>query len=85
MIGGMGVAGGLALHDQQMANLTMITGLAKAWAQLNAEYYYGTNSSNKIVNHPEMFVGGTELLEVDTRRKKYHPFHELSAGRCKHG
>ena len=56
MIGGMGAAGGLGLHDQQMSNLTMITGLAKTWAKLNAEYYYKTNSSNKIVNHPEIFV-----------------------------
>ena len=64
MIGGMGVAGGLALHDQQMSNLTMITGLAKVWAQLNAEYYYGTNTSGRIVNHPEIFVGERSFYKM---------------------
>ena len=56
MIGGMGAAGGLGLHDQQMSNLTMITGLAKKWATLNSQYYYKNNYTNILVNHPEMFV-----------------------------
>ena len=60
MIGGMGAAGGLGLHDQQMKNLTMITGLAKNWSLLNAAHY-GTAS---MVNHPDMWVGERSFLRM---------------------
>lgn len=53
-IGGMGSAGGLGLNDQQMSNLTAVTGLAAEWCRRNGEHY---GHSGKMVNHPDMYVG----------------------------
>lgn len=62
MIGGMGAAGGLGLNDQQMRNLTAVTGLARVWAQLNFKHYgaNGTAGTN-MVEHPDMFVGAASF------------------------
>ena len=60
MIGGMGAAGGLGLHDQQMSNLTMITGLAKNWSLLNGAFY----GSASLVNHPDMWVAEQSFLRM---------------------
>ena len=61
-IGGMGAAGGLGLHDQQMANLTMVTGLARDWAERNARYYPGSDS--ELVHHPDMYVAEASFREM---------------------
>jgi hypothetical protein len=70
MIGGMGAAGGLALHDQQMANLTMITGLAKRWATYNSEYY----NTSMLVNHPDMYVAEASFQRMIKEAKSIELF-----------
>lgn len=73
-IGGMGAAGGLGLHDQQMANLTMVTGLARDWAERNARYYPGSDS--ELVHHPDMYVAEASFREMVADAKSV----ELLAG-----
>jgi hypothetical protein len=70
MIGGMGAAGGLALHDQQMANLTMITGLARRWASYNSEYY----NTTVLVNHPDMYVAEASFQRMIQEAKSIELF-----------
>jgi hypothetical protein len=54
MIGGMGAAGGLALNDQLLSNLTVVTGLARRWATLVGAFYNA--SDPQPVVHPDMWV-----------------------------
>ena len=75
MIGGMGAAGGLALHDQQMANLTMITGLARRWASYNSEYY----NTSVLVNHPDMYVAEASFQRMIQEAKSIELFTTLPA------
>jgi hypothetical protein len=59
MIGGMGSAGFLALHDGGFAN-GAITGLALNFTQLNGEYY----NTTKLVQQPESFVSNASFYRM---------------------
>jgi hypothetical protein len=54
-VGGMGAPGGLGLNDQQLRNLTSITGLARTWCNTNGIYYTPGNTSH-CVQHPDNYV-----------------------------
>lgn len=58
MLGGMGAAGGLGLHDQQLSNLTVVTGLARTWCKLNGAAY---GNPEELVNHPDMSVAASSF------------------------
>jgi hypothetical protein len=58
MIGGMGAAGFLALHD---GGMTAITGLAYNFTLLNGEYY---GKANTPVQQPESFVSNASFYRM---------------------
>ena len=59
MIGGMGAAGNLALHDGSSATSTF-TGLAQNFTMLNAEYY----GVKRPVAQPESFVANASFWKM---------------------
>jgi hypothetical protein len=61
MIGGMGAAGNLALHDgAAKTHLAQPGGLAQNWSMLNAAYYNVTTP----VAHPESFVANASFYTM---------------------
>eukprot|EP00756_Hemistasia_phaeocysticola_P046421 Hpha_TRINITY_DN20201_c0_g1::TRINITY_DN20201_c0_g1_i1::g.168252::m.168252 len=60
MIGGMGAAGNLALHDGNEELNKRLTGIAWEFSMLNAEYYNVTHP----VPQPESFVAEASIYKL---------------------
>jgi hypothetical protein len=65
MIGGMGAAGFLALHD---GGMNAISGLAKNFTRLNGEYY----GTSQPVQQPESFVSNASFYKMLSRAGVRH-------------
>lgn len=62
-IGGMGAAGGLGLNDQQVSDLSLITGIARQWCNLNGEVYQPGNTTY-CVHHPDNYVSEDSYFKM---------------------
>ena len=62
-LGGMGSSGGIGLNDQQLRNLTLITGIARLWCYQNGLHYTPTNTTN-CVYHPDNYIGEASFITM---------------------